>query len=153
MIRCVARVLAKVLARSAEGARLGHIGGDNFVIVATNDFDGDLVASICSEFDRERRELFEPSDLKRGYFVAVDRQGRTVNVPLVTLSVAVVQGEIVQAMEHPGALAQVAASLKRKVKETTAREGKSSFLFERRRFQSSESALGSDQPTGPIVAD
>jgi EAL domain-containing protein (putative c-di-GMP-specific phosphodiesterase class I)/GGDEF domain-containing protein len=153
MIRCVARVLARVLARAADGARLGHIGGDDFVIVATNDFETDLVAGICAEFDRERRELFEPSDLKRGYFVAVDRQGRTVNVPLVTLSVAVVQGEIVQAMEHPGALAQVAASLKRKVKETTAREGKSSFLFERRRFQASEPSLGDDQPTGPIVAD
>jgi EAL domain-containing protein (putative c-di-GMP-specific phosphodiesterase class I)/GGDEF domain-containing protein len=153
MIRCVARVLARVLARSAEGARLGHIGGDDFVIVATHDVESDLVANICAEFDRERRELFEPADLKRGYFVAVDRQGRTVNVPLCTLSVAVVQGEIVQAMEHPGALAQVAASLKRKVKETTAREGKSSFLFERRRFQTSDAALGADEPTGPIVAE
>jgi EAL domain-containing protein (putative c-di-GMP-specific phosphodiesterase class I)/GGDEF domain-containing protein len=154
MIRCVARVLGRALARAADGARLGHIGGDDFVIVSSVEVATEHIASICSEFDREKRELFEPADLKRGFFVAVDRQGRTVNVPLVTLSVAVVQGEIVQAMEHPGALAQVAASLKRKVKETTARDGKSSFLFERRRFQAGDDyPLGSSAPTGPISTD
>ena len=74
-----------------------------------------------------------------------------MNVPLVTLSVAVVQGDVVQEMEHPGALAQLAASLKRKVKESTAREGTSGFLFERRRFRRGIELDG--DPTGPILSE
>jgi hypothetical protein len=41
----------------------------------------------------------------------------------------------VQSAEHPGALAQLAASLKRKVKQMTSASRKSEFLFERRRLR------------------
>ncbi|HVZ73199.1 MAG TPA: bifunctional diguanylate cyclase/phosphodiesterase [Polyangia bacterium] len=141
MIRCAARVLSRALAKNASAARLGHIGGDDFVVVSPVEVATDLVQAICRQFDEEKRELFDANDLQRGYFVAVDRKGNTVNVPLVTLSVAVVQGDVVQEMEHPGALAQLASSLKRKVKESTAREGVSGYLFERRRFHASVETL------------
>jgi diguanylate cyclase (GGDEF)-like protein len=152
MIRCAARVLSRTLALLAGSARLGHIGGDDFVIVSPTEVDTALVQEICTQFDREKRELFELADLQRGYFVAIDRKGNTVNVPPVTLSVAIVQGEVIQEMEHPGALAQLASSLKRKVKENTAREGTSGFLFERRRFQTNLETIDSSSPTGPILA-
>ncbi len=151
MIRCAARVLSRTLALLAGTARLGHIGGDDFVIVSPTEVGTELAQAICSQFDREKRELFEAGDLQRGTFVAIDRMGNTVNVPLVTLSVAVVQGEVVQEMEHPGALAQLASSLKRKVKENTARQGVSGYLFERRRFSASVETLDPSSPTGPIL--
>jgi diguanylate cyclase (GGDEF)-like protein len=154
MIRCVARVLTRTLAMSASVARLGHIGGDDFVIVSPVEVGTDLVREICRRFDVEKRELFETSDVGRGYFSAIDRVGKTINVPLVTLSVAVLQGDIIQDMEHPGALAQAAASLKRKVKESTAREGASGFLFERRRFRAVPENVGAaDTREIPITTE
>jgi len=132
MIRCLARVLSRALSGLGAEARLGHIGGDDFVIVAPETVDPEAVRAICKQFDAAKAELFDADDLKTGHFRAVDRRGQEVSVPLVTLSVAVVPVEAVQSAEHPGALVQMAASLKRKVKEITAAQRASAFLFERR---------------------
>jgi EAL domain-containing protein (putative c-di-GMP-specific phosphodiesterase class I)/GGDEF domain-containing protein len=132
MIRCVARVLSRTLPSLGAEARLGHIGGDDFVIVAPEAVDPEAVRNLCKQFDAARLELFAPDDVKSGCFRAVDRRGQEVLVPLVTLSVAIVPVEAVQSAEHPGALVQMAASLKRKVKEITAVQRQSAFLFERR---------------------
>jgi len=135
MIRCLARVMSGALASLCPEARLGHIGGDDFVIVTPRACDASQLQELCAEFDSQKLALFEPADIERGYFRATDRRGQEVSVPLVTLSVAVVPGASVQSADHPGALAQLAASLKRKVKEVSAAGGKSSFLFERRRLR------------------
>ena len=139
MIRCLARVMTGALPSlcPGEGAQacLGHIGGDDFVIVSPRTCDTGQLQELCAEFDLQKLALFEPADIERGHFRAVDRRGQEVTVPLVTLSVAVVPGASVQSADHPGALAQLAASLKRKVKEQSAATGKSSFLFERRRLR------------------
>jgi diguanylate cyclase (GGDEF)-like protein len=132
MIRCLARVLSRALPGLGAEARLGHIGGDDFVIVAPQAVDPETVRNVCKQFDAARLELFEADDVKNGCFQAVDRRGQEVSVPLVTLSVAVVPVEAVQSAEHPGALVQMAASLKRKVKEITAAQRASAFLYERR---------------------
>ena len=135
MIRCLARVMSGALPSLCPEARLGHIGGDDFVIVTPRACDATQLQELCAEFDSQKLALFEPADIERGYFRATDRRGQEVAVPLVTLSVAVVPGASVQSADHPGALAQLAASLKRKVKEASATHGKSSFLFERRRLR------------------
>ena len=135
MIRCLARVLSRALAGLGAEARLGHIGGDDFVIVSPTAVEAERVAALCGQFDLAKLELFSAADVERGSFLATDRRGQEVAVPLVTLSVAVVPVESVQSAEHPGALAQMAASLKRKVKEMTAEGRRSAFLFERRRLR------------------
>jgi diguanylate cyclase (GGDEF)-like protein len=137
MIRCLARVLSRALPGLSPEARLGHIGGDDFVIVSPTAVDAETVGALCRQFDMAKLELFEADDVARGTFMAVDRRGQEVSVPLVTLSVAVVPRESVVSADHPGALAQMAASLKRKVKEMTAAERKSTFLFERRKLRPS----------------
>ena len=143
MIRCLARVMTGALAalcpeagpEAGGEAKLGHIGGDDFVIVSPRACDPAQLQELCAEFDVQKLALFEPGDIERGYFRATDRRGQEVTVPLVTLSVAVVPGASVQSADHPGALAQLAASLERKVKDESAATGKSSFLFERRRLR------------------
>lgn len=143
MIRCLARVMAGAVpalcsdggAEAGIDVKLGHIGGDDFVIVSPRACDPTVLQELCAEFDLQKLALFEPADIERGHFRATDRRGQEVAVPLVTLSVAVVPGASVQSADHPGALAQLAASLKRKVKEQSAATGKSSFLFERRRLR------------------
>jgi len=135
MIRCVARVLSRALPGISPDAKLGHIGGDDFVIVSASAVEPAGVAALCAQFDAGKLDLFDAHDVERGFFRAQDRRGQEVSVPLITLSVAVVPSEAVHGTDHPGALAQMAASLKRKVKETSSASGRSAFLFERRRLQ------------------
>jgi diguanylate cyclase (GGDEF)-like protein len=135
MLRCLARVLSRILPTLSYEAKLGHIGGDDFVIVSPVAVAAESVEALCREFDLARMDMFDPDDITRGHFRATDRRGREVDVPLVTLSVAVVPCEAVQSADHPGALAQMADSLKRKVKEMTTASRKSGFLFERRRLR------------------
>ena len=133
MIRCLARVLSRALPGLSPEARLGHIGGDDFVVVTPAPIDADKVSALCEHFDTAKIELFTAEDVERGGFLATDRRGQEISVPLVTVSIAVVPAEAVRDSDHPGALAQIAASLKRKVKEMTAASRKSAFLYERRR--------------------
>jgi len=132
LIQCLARVLSRVLPMLSSEAKLGHIGGDDFVIVSPELICAESVEGLCAQFDLAKVDLFDSGDIERGYFRATDRRGQEVEVPLVTLSVAVVPCEAAQSSDHPGALAQMAASLKRKVKEMTATSRRSQFLFERR---------------------
>jgi diguanylate cyclase (GGDEF)-like protein len=132
MLRCLARVLSRVLPTLSSEAKLGHIGGDDFVIVSPAAVSAASVEALCRQFDAAKVAMFDPVDVERGHFRATDRRGQDVEVPLVTLSVAVVPCEAVQSADHPGALAQMAASLKRKVKEMTTSSRRSEFLFERR---------------------
>ena len=132
MLRCLARVLSRVLPTLSSEAKLGHIGGDDFVIVSPAAVSAASIEAMCRQFDAARLAMFDPVDVERGHFRATDRRGQDVEVPLVTLSVAVVPCEAVQSADHPGALAQMAASLKRKVKEMTTSSRRSEFLFERR---------------------
>jgi len=94
------------------------------------------IEAICRRFDEAKLALFSPKDIERGSFCVIDRRGQEASIPLVTVSVAVVPVEASRTGDHPGALAQMAASLKRKVKEMTAASGRSAYLFERRRFRS-----------------
>src|SRR5262249_442941 len=95
MIRCLARVLSRALSAISPDARLGRIGGDDFVIVSPTTVDPAGVAKLCAQFDAGKLDLFDPHDVERGYFRATDRRGQEVSVPLITLSVAVVPSESV----------------------------------------------------------
>jgi hypothetical protein len=53
-------------------------------------------------------------------------------VPLVTLSVAVLDSRKLGANLHPASLSSSAGSLRKKVKELAARTRTSAFMFERR---------------------
>jgi EAL domain-containing protein (putative c-di-GMP-specific phosphodiesterase class I)/GGDEF domain-containing protein len=134
LIRCLARVLSRIAPTLSTDAKLGHIGGDDFVIVSPEMVGAEKVETLCRQFDLAKIDLFNPGDAERGFFRATDRRGQEVEVPLVTLSVAVVPRDAVQSAEHPGAFAQMAASLKRKVKEMTSASRRSEFLFERRKL-------------------
>ncbi|MFZ3115971.1 MAG: hypothetical protein WA133_04395 [Syntrophales bacterium] len=53
-------------------------------------------------------------------------------MPLVTLSLAVIDSGSVWAEPHPALFSECAASLKKKVKRLTSATGKSGFAYEKR---------------------
>ncbi len=132
MLRLTARVLSDCLHLLPPGSRLGHVGGDDFVLVCPGEVEASALEALCQRFDEEKRVLFEREDLARGYFETVDRLGRATRVPPVTLSLAALDSRKMGTPLHPASLAALAASLKKKVKELTESTRASAFMFERR---------------------
>lgn len=130
------RLSAACLADAVAGRRtcqLGHIGGDDFVIVSEEEIPESTLEFICREFDRRKRAYFAPEDLERGFYIANDRQGDEVRVTPVTLSLAVMPRQRFESrVIHPARLSSAAASLKKKVKAMTAQSARSGYLVERR---------------------
>jgi len=69
---------------------VGHIGGDDFVIVTTPERETALYRHILTRYKDESVALYRQEDLERGAIKGVDREGQPFEFPLVSLSVGVV---------------------------------------------------------------
>ena len=70
-------------------AFLGHIGGDDFVVVCRPDQVRPLTTRAVEDFEGAADQLCDPIDAKRGYLEVPDRKGNVRRVNLVTLSIGV----------------------------------------------------------------
>jgi diguanylate cyclase (GGDEF)-like protein len=91
-------LLATTLKLCAAGAGLpaafvGHVGGDDFVIVCTPDQVEPLCTEVLRRFDDGVLDLHEPADVEHGYLTVVDRQGRERQYPLTSVSIGVATNE------------------------------------------------------------
>jgi diguanylate cyclase (GGDEF)-like protein len=90
-IRLVASTMADTIKRiGTENDFLGHIGGDDFIIVTTPGRAENLARTVADAFDRDVKELYDPEDRARGWIAAKDRRGNSTKFPLMSLSLAVV---------------------------------------------------------------
>lgn len=72
---------------------VGHIGGEDFVVISTPDHVHPLCQAITQRFIDASRRFYQPEDLERGSFMAVGREGPQQLYPLVTISIAVITSE------------------------------------------------------------
>ena len=68
---------------------IGHVGGDDFVIICTPEQVEQLTKDCLSLFDRGVRQLHDPEDVAAGFIAIVDRQGNERRYPLVSVSIGV----------------------------------------------------------------
>lgn len=111
---------------------VGHIGGDDFVLITSPDLVPTICQGIIQDFDRMIPTHYSAQDLERGYVEAVDRYGVCRQFPIMTLSIAVVSDDKRQ-IHSPQEIAQVAAEIKDYVKAMPG----SNYLIDRRRGQRS----------------
>lgn len=87
-------MLASSLHRSVVGAGLppaflGHIGGDDFVIVCSPEQVHEITSQAVGEFERSADDLYDPVDRERGHLELLDRRGNVQRPNLVTISIGV----------------------------------------------------------------
>ena len=70
---------------------VGHIGGDDFVALVTNENYEEICQNIILEFDRKILDYFTEADKERGYLEVPNRKGIIEEFPLVSLSIGVVE--------------------------------------------------------------
>lgn len=86
LARCLHR---GILDGGLPPAFLGHIGGDDFVIVCTPEQVRPLTEQGIMDFIRVSDELYDPTDAQRGYVELTDRRGEVKKAQLVTISIGV----------------------------------------------------------------
>ena len=107
---------------------VGHIGGDDFIVITEMGRASLIAQEVIRLFDARIPEHYEPEDRERGYIVGTDRQGAVHRFPIMTISIAVVHNTF-RRLDHPGKVAQIAAELKKYAKSLQG----SVFVFDRRR--------------------
>lgn len=95
IIRLVGRICQHVVREyGSMDDFVGHIGGDDFVIVTTPDYANTLCLRIIDRYKEESVAFFHAEDLERGSISGVDRKGRPYQFPLVSLSIGVVSNQV-----------------------------------------------------------
>jgi diguanylate cyclase (GGDEF)-like protein len=72
---------------------IGHVGGDDFVVICTPDQVEAFCRSTVDRFDAGVVALHETDDVERGFLSVVDRQGHERHYPLTSVSIGVATTE------------------------------------------------------------
>jgi GGDEF domain-containing protein len=112
VIKEVAEILKEAVAHAGiNGDFIGHIGGDDFVIITSPSQVDKICGHVIKEFDHRILKFYSESDRKAGFIFGKDRRGVEQKFPLMTISIAVVLNRD-KAFESPLQIAEVAAELK-----------------------------------------
>lgn len=95
---------------------VGHIGGDDFIILTTPERATILYQHILNRYKRESLQLYRPDDVERGSISGVDRKGRPYQFPLVSLSIGIVSDQRRYLHDEIGSLT---ATAKRRAKQSS----------------------------------
>jgi diguanylate cyclase (GGDEF)-like protein len=136
----MARLLLGVAAHHDE-VFVGHVGGDDFVLILSDAEAPDVAREIVRDFDSIAQSLYDQTDRARGGIVRTDRRGVEVHLPFVTVSIGIVS--IARSRFHDSVAVSRAAA---EVKEIAKRRDESSWAIDRRR--SPETVAPSDVLSG-----
>ncbi len=91
---------------------VGHIGGDDFVVITSPARAEFISRHIIDEFDKGSLILLNEEDIRRGYMEMRNRLGEIRRMPLMSLTVALVMDEEAK-LKHYAQVNDIASELKR----------------------------------------
>ncbi len=106
---------------------VGHVGGDDFILVTVPDRAGAIAQQIIDRFDAAVPEFYSPEVRERGYSIVRDRRGRIFHAPIASVSIAIVTN-VHRELLNPLQVADIAAEVKELVKSHPG----SHYAFDRR---------------------
>jgi PleD family two-component response regulator len=128
----VIRETARIILAQSEPSKsfVGHIGGDDFILLTVPDQAEELCKKILKIFDAKVPEFYTPEDRARGYVEAKDRRGQTTKFPLLSMAIGVVSNSL-RPLTSIGEVSAIGAEMKHFAKET--KDKGSSYAVDRRR--------------------
>jgi GGDEF domain-containing protein/CHASE3 domain sensor protein len=135
VITATAGMISEAVARyGTEDDFIGHIGGDDYVLITTPDLYPRICQSVIDTFDKTIPGFYDEEDRERGHIAGENRQGQEVKFPLATLSIAVVTN-VKRKFKNHIQYGEVAAEMKEHAKTVAG----STFMVDQR---------GDDSPKG-----
>ncbi len=104
---------------------VGHIGGDDFVVITTPDRAESISTHAIDSFDLLAPLFYDATTRARGFIDAHDRQGRPMRFPFVSLSIGIVSTAL-HPITHVAEVAQRSVEPKKRGKDLPG----SVFVFE-----------------------
>ncbi len=117
VILMVARVLKKCIRRyGSTGDFLGHLGGDDFVMVGNPFTMRDVAGETVKIVSRNSKRFYDEKHKKVGGITGIDRNGIRRFFPLFGLTVAIVDIEPQSVTATPDQISFIASKIKGKLK-------------------------------------
>ena len=116
---------------------VGHIGGDDFILVLPLPDAAPCCSEILTVFDTLIPFQYSDQDQRAGYFFGKDRRGQLHKVPFMTLSIGIVTNER-RHFTHPAQVSALATEMKSYAKTLPG----SVFVFDRRSDPEKEEESG-----------
>jgi diguanylate cyclase (GGDEF)-like protein len=90
VIQFVARLIQDVTTESGgPDVFVGHVGGDDFVMVCPVDAAERIAQNVIDGFDAEIGSLYDPKDRDRGFIEVANRRGEKRQFPLLSISIGI----------------------------------------------------------------
>jgi diguanylate cyclase (GGDEF)-like protein len=99
------------LRHGGSGNFVGHIGGDDFVVVSAPEFAEALGEDIITQFNTAVTAMYDEEDLTRGYIEVRNRRHQPERFPPMSLTIALVRTDKMP-VSHLAQLIDVAQELK-----------------------------------------
>ncbi len=129
-IIALANVIDHVADRVGNGEFVGHIGGDDFMVLSEALDAEHLAQEIAYRFDLVAPTLHAREDRERGWYMATDRVGTKRQLPLLSISIGIARSGG-DGDENAAQLAHLASEMKEVAKRTLG----SSWSIDRRERQ------------------
>ncbi len=113
--------------RGCEDCFVGHIGGDDFIVVLPPEHEETFARTFIQEFDSVMLSYYSDADRSRGHVRLTNRRGKRENIPLMSCSVAACNN-VYRPYKNLGEIARDAAEVKSFLKSQTG----SHYLRDRR---------------------
>lgn len=128
VLRMTARVVVNAArATKSELSFVGHVGGDDFVLIAPSELIEGACDEVLRNFDLLIPNFYDEEDRIRGAIHAIDRQGDTSTFSMMTCSIAVIDAAA-HAVRHVADISARAAQVKKYAKSIRG----SNTCFDRR---------------------
>jgi diguanylate cyclase (GGDEF)-like protein len=117
LIASTAYDISKNRKRHGKEVFVGHIGGDDFVIISNVEDVVEICSNIISNFDKIIPSFYDETDKSNGYIETYDRSNVLRQIPLMSLSVAIIP-DINKRVSHYGEISEITSALKSKAKSS-----------------------------------
>lgn len=117
VIKKTAAVLIRAVRECGQkGDFIGHIGGDDFIILAASRNYVQICERVITLFDEGIPAFYDPVDRQQGFIISLDRNNNVQKFPLMTISLAVINTGHTKIV-HYGQMSAIAAELKKLAKK------------------------------------
>jgi diguanylate cyclase (GGDEF)-like protein len=128
VIQTTARLIGDVARGASEGsAFVGHVGGDDFVVVVAPEQSERVADALVAAFDEASAGFYDDADRERGFIEVTNRRGELQRFGKLTLSIGIAS-TAKRSFQHYAEAVAVATEMKQYTKESQI----SSWAIDRR---------------------
>lgn len=101
---------------------IGHIGGDDFIVIASSEQSVLYCQQIIEQFDASIQQFYTEQDVENGWIASKNRHGKDELFPILTISIS---GILNQHFQSTSELAKKVSEVKKRCKQLVG----SNYLF------------------------